>query len=225
MNAVKDYSTMAILFVMYGVVATLVFLRRLVESTKYAFCIVMLVGLMPIVTFAKDKSPLVYDQTGTITFSAPHYDSTSTVEVGGTTYTAGCNTTDTDVSCSDYAGSMIIEFGDGTHMVFPLIPDDEELHWSTCDDKSMMCDPMMNLMQQVTPDKPIHFSFRWMKLTHKHMGGDTFTCYFAVSFSITDKHGKEKPQERWYSINPQLMWKADGSTVGKTIPSQYHYAK
>jgi hypothetical protein len=66
----------------------------------------------------KNKEVPVY-QTGTIQVEVFHYDSSASVTVGNRTYFAGCNASDTSVSCSDATGVTYLKLADGTKMFEP----------------------------------------------------------------------------------------------------------
>ena len=156
---------------------------------RMMIAVLMLTLVTP--AFAK-KEPKVYDLVGAISFHSFHSDSDAHVTVGGTTYDSYCNTSDTSVSCSDSGGAFIVTFANGNTTV--LVPNALDMEHSVCDHSLTLCDPLMTLLKPGVTSAKFHYRTANFKTV---LGPSPFFC---VGFTVQDKHGKDKDQERCYEI-------------------------
>jgi hypothetical protein len=77
---------------------------------------------LPLVAQAKKNDPPVYNLTGTVTQWLATYDTTASVTVNGKTSFAGCNTSDTNIDCSDVTGGYTVKLADGHTYVLSRLP-------------------------------------------------------------------------------------------------------
>jgi len=180
----------------------------------------------------KAKTKIGEPETGTISFSSPHYDTTASIDAGGTTYFSGCNTTDSSVSCSGYTGSAIITLQSGVWFPYHL-----EMRagvgdtYTVCDSEDV-CDPLRNLMMtSIGANGPLTFKYHMVVEPWEYKPLVPFTSvnahfsetYYCVDFSITDVNGKEKAQTKCYKLIFEFLQNADYTPFIKPAPDPYRY--
>lgn len=167
---------------------------------RCAFLAIMLCA----VAFAKDE-PKVYDYTGTVSYASIEPESTAPMIIDGYASDAYCSTKGVNnITCTDTPGSYKVMFQNGNWTL--LAPNDLDFVYSHCDMNITTCDP---LLQLVTTPGSHQFHYR-VDAFKTISGAEPFYC---VGFTMQDKRGKDKKQERCYEIMTVLS--PDGKVLYK----------
>jgi hypothetical protein len=141
----------------------------------------------------KGKQPEV-THTGTVRSWHMTGGTSASITVNGHTATSYCTSDDTSVDCSDISGGFIVTFDDGstTELGTPLDAGIDGYSYSKCDNPSV-CNPVLG---SISENGTGTFQYRVI-IGRSAIGKIPFYC---VDFTVTDKHGKEKPQTSCYPI-------------------------
>ena len=147
------------------------------------------------VAYGSDKhKSKTYDLTGTIKFKSFSHDSEAHVTVNGETHDSYCSLTGSSISCTDEAGAFVVTFANGDWTMLGHEMSLTDLGKSHCDFSLTMCDPLMEIEKPGVAES----SFHYRTDTFKTIAGPS--PFFCVGFTVQDKHGKDKDQERCYEI-------------------------
>jgi hypothetical protein len=180
-------------------------------------CIVITILALASLSFANDK-PKVYDYTGTISYPSIQPVSEAHMNVNGYPSDAYCSTRGVSyVTCTDTPARFKVTFQNGNWTA--LAPNDLDFLYSHCDMNITTCDPLLQIL--ATPGKhEFHYRLDAFKTLS---GAEPFYC---VGFSVQDKHGKHKPQERCYKMMTVLspdgkVIYMEGGSLDRSLKTEY----
>jgi hypothetical protein len=151
------------------------------------------------------KEPVV-QHTGTLSMWLTKSETSASITVDGETTSAYCNSTDTSIDCTNTAGGYQVTFDDGNRTPFSV--KSLMYDFSKCDSIAV-CSPLSHLAQSVKPNSPVKFQYHWEVSKRDPIVGSTLL--YCVDFTVTDKHGKEKPQKACYMV--AFVWTPQGKAL------------